>query len=124
MQDPSTIQIYDGVVSVTKVHSLARNSLNQMIYLQKAAYHHRKDYPWVIFHTIPVKSQQIAGANALAYLGMVTFVPDSPPLEEVVGNFLKEEQDYLINCCQCCHPNDTKNCCKDPSMKIDWGWWW
>ena len=81
--------MYDGVVLVTKVHLPARNSLNQMVCLQKAAYNHRKDYPWVIFHTIPVKSQQITGANSLVYLGIATFVPDSPPLEEVVGNFFE-----------------------------------
>lgn len=124
IQDPPNVKKYDGVVLVTKVHSPGRDSINQMICLQKAAYNHRRNYPWVIFHTAPVTAQQVAEANALAYPGTVTFVQDSPPLEEVVGNLSKEEQDYLINRCQCCDPKVKTSCCMDPSKKIDWGFWW
>ena len=124
LQDPPTVTVYDGVVLATKVHYVGRQSVNQMICLQKAAYNHRRNYPWVIFHTAPVTPQQVAEARAVAYPGTVTFVQDSPPLEEVVGNFSKEEQDYLIDRCQCCHPKDSTSCCKDKKKKIDWGFWW
>lgn len=124
LQDPPSVKVYDGVVLATKVHYAGRQSLNQMICLQKAAFNHRRNYPWVIFHTVPVTAQQVVEARALAYPGTVTFVQDSPPLEEVVGNFSQYEQDYLINRCQCCHPKDPSNCCKHPDKKIDWGFWW
>ncbi|CAJ1956075.1 unnamed protein product [Cylindrotheca closterium] len=122
-QDPPSVNVYDKVVLATKVHYAGRQSLNQMICLQKAAYNYRRNYPWVIFHTIPVTAEQVAEARAVAYPGTVTFVQDSPPLEEVVGNFSKEEQEYLIERCQCCHPKDKENCCKDRKKKIDWGFW-
>jgi hypothetical protein len=118
------VKIYDGVVHVTKVHSAGRKSINQMLCLNKAAYNHRRNYPWVIFHTMPISEKDMAEAKAIAAPANVTFVRDSPPLEEVIANFSAEEQEHLIDRCQCCHPTNDKICCKDPSKSVYWDFWW
>jgi hypothetical protein len=118
------VKIYDGVVHVTKVHSAGKKSINQMLCLNKAAYNHRRNYPWVIFHTMPIPEKDMAEAKAIAAPANVTFVRDSPPLEEVIANFSVEEQEYLIDRCQCCNPKNDKECCKDPSKNVYWDFWW
>jgi hypothetical protein len=120
------VKIYDGVVHVTKIHSKGngRGTINQMLCLNKAAYNHRRNYPWVIFHTLPIPEKDMAEAKAIAAPANVTFVRDSPPLEEVVGNFSVEEQQHLFDRCQCCNPRDENSCCKDPSKNVDWDFWW
>ena len=119
------VEIYDGVVHVTKIHNpMMRKSINQMLCLNKAAYNHRRNYPWVIFHTMPIDEKDIQEAKAIAAPANVTFVRDSPPLEEVLKAMSKEEYDHLLGRCQCCKPPNN-GCCRDihRNLSIYWDWW-
>lgn len=115
------LMIYDGVVQVSKVHS-PRESIYQMLCLNKAAYNHRRNYPWVIFTTIPLSDQQQRKARAIAAPANVTFVQDSPPLQEVLVKMSPGEREQLIHRCQCCNEDNTK-CCEHPETLADWDFW-
>ena len=95
-----------------------------MICLNKAAYNHRRNYPWVIFHTLPISEREKEEARIIAAPANVTFVRDSPPIDEAMKQLSKDEYDNLISRCRCCQKvNPDSGCCKNPNREIYWDFW-
>eukprot|EP00980_Cylindrotheca_fusiformis_P029930 scaffold24048_cov152-Cylindrotheca_fusiformis.AAC.1 len=115
------IKVYDRVALVTKVHSAHPfiGSIVQNVCLIKAAYNFHRNYPWIIFTTIPWKEKHIKRAQAWAAPANLTVVVDSDPLDDVLANMSESDRDHLIGRCDCCHKT---NCCKDKT-KLGWDWW-
>ncbi|CAJ1950277.1 unnamed protein product [Cylindrotheca closterium] len=114
-------QTYDKVALVSKVHSSSPfiGSVVQNMCLMKAAYNYDRNYPWIIFSTLPWKKKALERAKRWAYPANFTVVIDSEPLADVLDKMPKEEREQLESRCECCHKT---NCCKD-SSKLHWDWW-
>ena len=118
------IHVYDNVAIVTKVHSSRPfiGSVVQSVCLVKAAYNFHRNYPWIVFTTLPWPQKDIERAKRWAAPANLTVVLDSEPIEHIVQNVMTQaERDNMYQRCQCCRKPDT-NCCKN-NQTLFWDWW-
>lgn len=120
-QQGEAIEIYDKVALVTKVHSAHPfiGSVVQNVCLVNAAYNYHRNYPWIVFSTLPWKERDLQRAQAWAAPGNLTVVVDSEPLEDVLEGMSEEDRTHLTGRCDCCHKT---TCCNDNST-LGWDWW-
>jgi hypothetical protein len=115
------IQVYDNVALVTKVHSSHPfiGSVVQNVCLVNAAYNFHRNYPWIIFSTLPWKEEAVKRAQQWAAPGNLTVVVDSEPLEDILEAMSESDREHLTGRCDCCYKT---TCCKNNST-LAWDWW-
>lgn len=115
------VQVYDNVALVTKVHSAHPfiGSVVQNVCLMNAAYNFRRNYPWIIFSTLPWHERDLKRAQQWAAPGNLTVVVDSEPLEDILASMSESDREHLTGRCDCCHK---ATCCKKNST-LAWDWW-
>ncbi|KAL7469734.1 hypothetical protein ACHAXS_010000 [Conticribra weissflogii] len=103
----------DGIIA-TKIHG--RNNLitlEQTLCLLHYAYNKRVLYNFVIFYTDDLDEKDMVQSRKIVYPANITFVKDSPPLQEVLISLPEERRQNLFTRCLEKNPNITLE-------EIDW----
>ena len=91
----------DDVVIATKIHG--RNNLitlEQSLCLLHVAYNNRVGYNIIVFYTDDLDESDMVKSRQLISPAHITFVKDSPPLQEVLASLPEERRENLMTRCR------------------------
>mmetsp|Transcript_19341 Transcript_19341/g.40009 ORF Transcript_19341/g.40009 Transcript_19341/m.40009 type:complete len:452 (+) Transcript_19341:154-1509(+) len=118
---------HEDAIIATKIHG--RNNLitlEQSLCLLHYAYNKRVLYNFIIFYTDDLDEKDMIQSRKIVYPANITFVKDSPPLQEVLISLPEERRQNLLTRCLEKNPNitlediDWWTYC--PNSRINYNW--